>query len=180
MNDITLVAKAMDFAAQKHTDQRRKGSNDEPYINHPAEVAYLLASTGADVETVAAGYLHDTVEDTETKHEEILREFGENISDIIREVTDDKSLPKAERKRLQLEHAKHASPSAKQVKIADKTSNLRSLFRAPPAGWDDQRKLEYINWSKAVVDNCRGVNAGLEACFDEAYKTVVKSLKPTV
>ena len=178
MDDIILITKAMNVAAQKHTDQRRKGANDEPYINHPAEVGHLLAVNGADAVTIAAGYLHDTVEDTETSHEEILREFGENISDIIKEVTDDKSLPKAERKRLQLEHAKHASPAAKQVKIADKTSNLRSLFRAPPKDWDDKRKLEYINWSKAVVDNCRGVNAKLEACFDEAYTRVVKSLKP--
>ena len=178
MTDIALLAKAFDFAAQKHIDQRRKGANAEPYINHPAEVAHILAASGASLATVAAGMLHDTIEDTETTYEELKREFGENIADIVRECSDDKSLPKAERKRLQAETALHKSDEARQVKIADKISNLRSILKSPPDGWGTERKLEYFNWSKSVVDNCRGINGKLEREFDAVYKSGLRQLQP--
>jgi guanosine-3',5'-bis(diphosphate) 3'-pyrophosphohydrolase len=178
MNDIALLTKAFDFSAHKHVDQRRKGENAEPYINHPIEVANLLAENGASLNTILGGILHDTIEDTGTTHEELKRAFGENIADIVRECTDDKSLPKAERKRLQAENALHKSDEARQIKIADKISNLRSILTSPPDGWTDKRKQEYFDWAKSVVDNCRGLNKGLEEEFDRTYKRGMAVFKP--
>lgn len=168
----TLLSKALLFAAKKHTDQRRKGERAEPYVNHLIEVVDLLATHtgGTDGVLLAAGALHDTIEDTNTKYDDLKREFGENIADIVQECTDDKSLPKAERKRLQVEHAPHKSDRAKMVKMADKISNLRSILDSPPPDWSETRKREYFNWAKDVIDGCRGVNAGLEKEFDETYK----------
>jgi len=177
---IPSLTRALMFAAQKHTDQRRKGDRAEPYVNHLMDVVDTLArhTGGRDVELLIAGALHDTIEDTETEYEELKREFGENVADIVRECTDDKSLPKQERKRLQAEHAPHKSDRARMVKIADKTSNLRTIFDSPPPDWDDARKLDYFNWSKSVVDGCRGLNAGLEQEFDDLYKKGTSKFAP--
>jgi len=176
MNEnVLLIARALDFAARKHVDQRRKGEAEEPYINHVAEVASLLAEAtgGEDAVLVAAGLLHDTIEDVGVTHAELAQAFGPEVADLVQEVTDDKSLPKQERKRLQVEHAPHKSGRARQLKIADKTSNLRAIRNSPPKDWDEERKREYFDWAKRVVDGCRGVNAKLEATFDDAWKAGV-------
>jgi (p)ppGpp synthase/HD superfamily hydrolase len=167
---LLLAAAAVEFAAKRHVNQKRKGARAEPYFNHLAEVAGLIAiaTRGADAALVAAGYLHDTLEDTPTEYEELLSLFGEDVAALVSEVTDDKSLPKAERKRLQIVHAAEATPRARLLKIADKTSNLRSLAASPPADWDSGRALEYVDWAEKVVAGCRGLNSGLEALFDAA------------
>lgn len=169
MNDTKRLLAAAAFAAKKHTGQNRKGKDEEPYINHPLEVANLLASVGGveDVEVLMAGLLHDTVEDTETTAHDIELRFGKRTAGIVMEVTDDKSLPKAERKRLQVEHAPHLSTGAKLVKLADKISNITDILERPPAGWDDQRRREYVEWGENVVNGVRGTNSELERHFDE-------------
>ncbi|MCP1559408.1 UNVERIFIED_ORG: (p)ppGpp synthase/HD superfamily hydrolase [Methylobacterium sp. SuP10 SLI 274] len=168
--DVALVSRAADFAARRHADQKRKGAAHEPYVNHLAEVASLLAETMGepDAALVAAGWLHDTVEDTQTDREELERLFGPRVASLVAEVTDDKSLPKAERKRRQVEAAPHKSAGAKAIKLADKTSNLRSLTASPPEGWERQRIADYIAWAQEVVAGCRGTNAALEDRFDRA------------
>jgi guanosine-3',5'-bis(diphosphate) 3'-pyrophosphohydrolase len=118
---------------------------------------------------LAAAILHDTIEDTETTEAELLREFGQEIASIVMEVTDDKSLPKSERKRLQIEHAATISPRAKLVKLADKICNLRDITHSPPAAWPLQRQQEYFDWAKAVVDQLHGAHPVLEHIFDQAY-----------
>ena len=149
-----LVLKALAFAAHKHRDQRRKDNNASPYINHPIALATVLCNEGGitDVNVLCAALLHDTIEDTETTPTELTELFGKTISDLVMEVTDDKSLPKAERKRLQIEHAANASYEAKLVKLADKISNLRDIANCPPADWDSNRKQEYFDWAKKVID----------------------------
>ena len=117
---------------------------------------------------ISAGWLHDTLEDTATSKEELVFLFGKEVAGIVAEVTDDKSLPKAERKRLQVETTAKKSPQARLLKIADKTSNLRSLAISPPEGWDTRRMVEYGEWAEAVVASCRGLNAPLEIAFDQA------------
>lgn len=163
---------AISFAATKHRDQRRKDLAASPYINHPIALANVLANeAGIDDERVlVAALLHDTVEDTETTEQELAKEFGQEIAGIVLEVTDDKALPKVERKRLQIEHAGTISRRAKLVKLADKICNLRDLASSPPADWSLQRKRDYFDWAKAVVDGLRGTHPGLEAIFDEAFK----------
>jgi GTP diphosphokinase / guanosine-3',5'-bis(diphosphate) 3'-diphosphatase len=165
MNDLVLVSRAADFAAERHRDQRRKGKGQVPYVNHLADVARLLAvaTKGADAELVAAGWLHDTVEDTATSHNELVSAFGDDVASLVREVTDDKSLPKAERKRLQVVKTPAKTPRAKMIKLADLTSNLRQL----PDDWEAQRIHEYFEWADQVAAGCRGVNAELERTFDQ-------------
>lgn len=168
-NPLHLLLDAAQYAADRHRDQRRKDAESTPYINHPLDVAALLAQHGIDdTQVLAAAILHDTVEDTETSIEELEARFGNRIAGIVGEVTDDKSLAKAERKRLQVEHAPHKSRAAKLVKIADKTSNLRDIVAGPP-DWPVERKRDYFDWGKQVVDGMRGVHAELEAAFDAAY-----------
>ncbi|TFG59551.1 MAG: HD domain-containing protein [Spirochaetales bacterium] len=165
--DQTLLLKAVNFAAKKHSKQRRKGEHQDPYINHPVEVALLIAEVGGvtDAEVLAAAILHDTIEDTDTTAEEIEKNFGGRILSLVREVTDDKSLPKEERKKLQVEHAASLSPEAVMIKIADKISNVGDVTHSPPRGWNRQRRKDYLAWAESVVVNCKNKNGALEARF---------------
>ncbi len=174
--DIVTVARALHFSAQRHAGQRRKGATAEPYVNHLAEVALLLAEAGLDATVVAAGLLHDTIEDTATTTAELEAAFGRDTAALVAEVTDDKGLPRERRKQLQIETAAVKSRAAKAIKIADKISNLRSLAASPPLGWDPARKRDYLRWAKAVVDQCRGVHPGLELLFDQAHEQGLASL----
>jgi guanosine-3',5'-bis(diphosphate) 3'-pyrophosphohydrolase len=169
--ELAPLLKALAFAAHKHRDQRRKDPEASPYINHPIALADVLVNEGGvtDVEVLCAALLHDTVEDTATTHEELATVFGARVARIVAEVTDDKTLSKAERKRLQVEHAGSLSPEAKLVKLADKICNLRDVAERPPASWDLARRREYFDWAKRVVDGLRGAHPGLEAAFDAAY-----------
>lgn len=179
MNTINKLLEAASFAAQKHRDGRRKGSDAEPYINHPLEVANLLANVGgvSDVDILLAAVLHDTIEDTETTREELEDRFGKRVSEFVLEVTDDKNLPKQERKRLQIEHAPHLSAEAKQIKLADKISNIRDITNNPPHEWSLQRRREYIEWGESVATGLRGVNRPLENLFDQTVANARARLK---
>ena len=168
-----LLARAIDFAAGQHADQRRKGDAAEPYVNHLAEVAGLVAEAtgGSDTNLVAAAFLHDVVEDTGVTLAQVTEMFGEDVAALVGEATDDMSLPKAERKRLQIVHAPTLSPRAKRLKLADKISNLRDLAASPPKDWDDERRRAYVDWAREVAAGLRGVDPWLEARFDEAAAT---------
>lgn len=168
---IAVVLAASAFAAHKHRDQRRKGADASPYINHPIAVANVLANEAGitDPTILAAALLHDTIEDTATTPEELEIEFGAKIASVVAEVTDDKALPKQERKRLQIEHAATLSVEAKLVKLADKICNVRDMSHSPPVNWSFERKAEYFTWAKQVVDAMRGVSPVLESLFDKAF-----------
>jgi guanosine-3',5'-bis(diphosphate) 3'-pyrophosphohydrolase len=174
--ELALLLKALAFAAHKHRDQRRKDADASPYLNHPISLADVLVNEGgvSDVEVICAALLHDTVEDTATTHEELVDAFGARVARIVAEVTDDKQLAKAERKRLQVVRAPHISREAKLVKLADKIANLRDVAQRPPAGWDLARRREYFDWAKQVIDGLRGAGGEemrrLEAAFDAAYE----------
>lgn len=118
---------------------------------------------------ICGALLHDTIEDTETTAEELVALFGKGIAKIVLEVSDDKALPKAERKIKQIEHARHASKRAKLVKLADKISNLRDILNSPPSDWSTTRKQEYFDWAKQVVDQVRDASKKLSATFDDVY-----------
>jgi (p)ppGpp synthase/HD superfamily hydrolase len=166
---LTALLQALDFAAKKHRSQRRKGGLDAPpYINHPIEVALILASVGGidDVGTLQAAALHDTIEDTGTTAAELDAAFGVEVRMLVDELTDDKNLPQDERKRLQIEHAPTLSDRAKRIKLADKISNIREVTYSPPPDWKLERRLAYLDWSEAVVAGCRGVSPSLERYYD--------------
>ena len=169
--ELALVLKALAFAAARHRDQRRKDAGASPYINHPIALADVLVNEGRvhDVTVLAAALLHDTLEDTETLPAEIESAFGAGVLGVVLEVTDDRNLPKAERKRLQIEHAAHVSREAKLVKLADKICNLRDVAENPPANWSLERKQEYYDWAKRVIDPLRGVHPQLETVFESVY-----------
>lgn len=169
--DLRLLLKAFAFAAEKHRDQRRKDAKASPYINHPIALADVLVNEGGvtEVEVLCAALLHDTIEDTETTPEELEQAFGPRIAAIVLEVTDNKMLKRVTRKRMQVEHAARASRQAQLVKLADKICNLRDVADRPPAKWDLQRRQEYFEWAKQVIDGLRGAHPGLEAAFDAAY-----------
>jgi len=169
---MNRLLQAIHFAALKHSAQRRKNAAASPYINHPVEVAHHLAEVGGveDEDILIAALLHDTIEDTETSEEEIRKAFGDRVASLVSECTDDENLPKCERKRLQIEHAPGKSVGAKQIKIADKTSNLRAILADPPTDWSTQRQLEYFQWAQKVVAGLTGVNSRL----DEEVSAVIR------
>lgn len=171
MRELSVLLDAVLFAAERHRNQRRKDADASPYINHPIALAHLLATTGGvnDVVVLQAAILHDTIEDTETTEAELRARFGADVTNIVLEVTDDKSLSKLRRKELQVEHAQDKSPGAALVKLADKTCNLRDIAAAPPADWPLARRQEYFDWAKRVVDGLPAVSAELRAAFDEAF-----------
>jgi uncharacterized protein (TIGR02452 family) len=132
-------------------------------------VAEVLARIGRvrDLVVLQAATLHDTIEDTDTTEQELAERFGVEVARIVAAVTDDKSLEKEERKRLQVEHASSLPYEAKLVKLADKICNVRDVLHSPPRKWSRKRRNEYVEWAQKVVDGCRGTNAALERHFDE-------------
>jgi len=168
MEPTALLLSALEFAAAKHRDQRRKGRGASPYINHPIEVARALAQIGGvtDAEILSAAILHDTVEDTQTSPAEIEEVFGARIRSLVEEVTDDKGLSQPERKRLQIVHAPTLSPGAKLIKLGDKLCNVHDVIHDPPPSWDPERRRAYLAWAREVVDQIRGTNVELESTFD--------------
>jgi len=169
--NLTILFQALSFAAHKHRDQRRKDDHGSPYINHPIAVARVLCEEAgvSDTQVLCAALLHDTVEDTDTSPEELEAKFGPDIRSVVMEVTDDKRLNKAERKRLQVERAAGVSDAAKLIKLADKICNLRDVVDAPPVSWELARRQAYFDWARKVAEQVRGTNARLESLFDAAY-----------
>jgi guanosine-3',5'-bis(diphosphate) 3'-pyrophosphohydrolase len=167
---MEIVLEAAAFAAEKHRNQRRKDEEASPYINHPIQLAYILVQAGIeDPVVLAAALLHDTIEDTNTTLDELEIVFGYEIANIVAECSDDKRLSKLERKLAQIEHAAKISPRAKLVKLADKIANVSDINGAPPAGWSLERKREYFDWARQVVDRIRGTHAELESRFDAEF-----------
>ncbi len=182
MKEWITVLKAADAAARWHVHQRRKGAAKEPYINHLLEVASLVAEAteGKDSNLVIAALLHDAIEDCEVPHELIAETFGTDVADLVMEVTDDKGLPKDQRKKIQAETAHKKTPRAKILKLADKTSNLRTLVTSPAPDWSVRRKIEYIAWARKVAAGLRGANDYLEKRFEEAARAAEQSLLPSL
>jgi len=181
-SDLALVLRAASFSADRHRRQNRKGYDPPPYINHPLEVASILANVGGvtDATTLVAALLHDTIEDTSATGEDLESHFGREVRLLVQEVTDDKKLEKAERKRLQIEHTPSLSVAAKQIKLGDKICNTRDVVENPPSDWSLQRRREYLDWAAQVVAGCRGANEALERCFDQVLSEGRETLRREV
>jgi guanosine-3',5'-bis(diphosphate) 3'-pyrophosphohydrolase len=178
ISNVVLVLRAAEFAAHRHRRQRRKGRTKRPYIGHCIEVARLIAEVGKvdDANILAAAILHDVIEDTKTTRGELRKEFGAAIDALVSEVTDDKTLDKDVRKRLQIETAPKLSAGAKVVKLADKISNVREIAADPPLNWDVERRQKYFAWAREVVDAMGRINPGLEQLFDSTLEDATRSL----
>ena len=175
---IRLISEAAELAARRHNGMARKGRGNEPYINHLAEVANLLATAtdGADAELVAAGWLHDVIEDTDTTREELAQKFSDRVASLVVECTDDMSLPKPERRRRQIVDAPKKSAGAKLIKIADKISNIGARIHRDPSADERDDLAGYTDWAEQVVAGCRGGNAFLDQTFDKTVKLARSSL----
>jgi len=176
LDDVGLLLKTLRFAADKHKRQRRKDKEQTPYINHPIEVAERIWNTGnhKDVKVICAALLHDTVEDTDTSFAEIEELFGGQIAALVKEVTDDKSQPKAVRKQNQINHAPHLSLGAKHINLGDKTSNVKDISASPPPDWSHERRAEYLAWTEKVVATIVGTNKAME---DDYFATLARAKK---
>lgn len=175
--DLRRLVAALHYAATHHKDQRRKDRDGSPYINHPIALLQILAVEAGvtDADVLCAAVLHDVIEDcAHTEEERVLREaeieaqFGLQVLDIVRDVTDDKALPQDERKQQQIDQARQLVHGAKLVKLADKTANLRDVAHNPPASWPLERRRAYFDWARAVVDAIGPAHAGLRKLFEQA------------
>ena len=176
MNDIELIIKAAEFAAEKHKFQRRKGFLRIPYVNHPLKVCKLLSDVGEhNLDLLVSAILHDVLEDTDATFEELNKLFGESISSIVFEVSDNMKLSEMERKELQISKAPFLSDNAKLIKISDKYCNISDLINYP-INWSKERKINYINWSLKVYEGCKGRNNKL----DEMFMSICKEAKNSI
>lgn len=167
------------FAAVRHRDQKRKGLYGEPYINHLLEVAQLLTLEGIeDEDVIAAAILHDSVEDVGVTFEELEERFGPRITGFVRELTDDMRLHSHLRKQLEVAHAPNMSAEAQAIKVADKLSNVRAIYSSPPEGWSLERKRDYCEFARALVQSCPEAPKGLVERFEQAYLEVMQRLAP--
>ncbi len=173
-----ILLKAINFAARKHRFQNRKGMDNIPYINHCIQVADSLANIGneKDTSTLIAAVLHDTLEDTQTELHEIEELFGKEVSDIDTEITDDMSMTPEERKEIQLSQIEKLSVKAKKIRIADKACNIKDISR-PGLKWTKDRKLDYLKYSKDLIDKIRGTNEFLEQEFDRQFEKAIKIIE---
>ncbi|SRR6266849_2863521 len=171
---LVRILAAASFAAKAHAGQKRKGAAAEPYINHLIEVAELVASSGSelDVNLIMACFLHDVVEDTSVTPQEVARLFNDDVASLVMEATDNKTLPKDERKAMQVKTAPHKSARAQTLKLADKISNLRALLTSPPPDWSRERKRQYFEWARAVVSGFTSSNPYLFDEFEKTYQRI--------
>ena len=176
--DLNQIFEAAIFAAKKHQGQVRKDESRSPYVTHPISVAQTLFELGGitDTATLIAALLHDIIEDTSTTRDQVRTTFGDDILSLVLEVTDNKSLEKMERKRLQVLHAPHLSYRAKLIKLADKLTNCQDILFSPPRDWPLERRQEYIQWGADVVSQMRGTNPELEAAFDQVLADAQEQL----
>lgn len=178
----TLIHQAFDFAARAHQSQFRKNREERiPYFSHAARVAGLLEQAGFDEEVVAAGALHDTLEDTGVSRDDLARAFGARVAELVDHVTEqDKSLPWDERKKRYLERLEDAPVEALAVSCADKIHNIWSLIVTHRSGgevWavlkqDRAAQLERLSKLKALFRE--RFDHPLRDQFEEALETLEK------
>jgi len=134
---MVTTKKAFDFAREKHKGQV-DDQGDDYFKAHCCKVAQILEQVNAKPEIVAAGYLHDTIEDTDTTYEELVSVFGKEIADLVYEVTHE---GRADNKGYYFPRLK--SKDAILIKFADRLSNLTRM-----QSWDEKRQEQYIRKSK--------------------------------
>jgi len=165
MSNRAIVFEALDFAARRHRDQRRKGPGGAPYVNHLIEVVRLLSVVAGveDPEVLAAGALHDVLEDTKTQPEELTEHFGSRVTNLVRSLTDDRTLSRETRRAITLKHLSIAEEIVRLIKLADLTSNVAEL----PSDWDHERRQTYLDWSARAAQLCFGQSEALDRLYQQ-------------
>lgn len=178
---LDLVKRAADFARQWHGGQRRPNKSQEPKIDHIAEVAQLVTDAGGRDVEIAAAWLHDVVEDTAVTLVDVRETFGADVAVLVDGLTDPPdfaALPLAQRKALQVQRLQKKPNGVKRVKIADQTSNVKSVLEDPPLDWDARKSLTYIVGAKQLADVCAGLSPYLDACFANYYQAGLQKYEP--
>ncbi len=169
---------ALNFAALRHRSQRRKGRAGAPYVNHLIEVAHILTSHGLDhTDLLCAAVLHDVIEDAGVTADDLRQRFGNRVTSIVLEVTDDDELPFWDRKLRQIQRAPSLSEDAQHLRVADKISNLRGILTSPPERWSLERKLAYYAWAEQVVAGCTRATPSLLRTFSAVHETGAAALQ---
>lgn len=180
MEDKNIIEKAKAFATRIHADQKQNDVDASPRFPHFIEVAQLVTESGGSANEIAAAWLHDSVEDTPTTLEDIRKEFGDEVADMVDGLTDPKGfevLPVAERKAKQAERILTKSASVKRVKIADQSSNVRAVGTKVFLDMQGERAVAYLNGAKAIVEGCKGVSPYLDKIFQERYDIALQNLE---
>ncbi|MGL6228606.1 MAG: HD domain-containing protein [Culicoidibacterales bacterium] len=146
-----MLRTAIEFARLKHLNQYRKSSGRPNYISHLFNVLERLQKISDNQNLHCAGMLHDTIEDTDTTDAELRSLFGDEIADLVLELTDDKSLEKHVRKQIQIDSASAKSELACYICIADKLDNCTSVVFDPPHDWDIERRKQYMDWAGKCI-----------------------------
>lgn len=170
----TLVPRANQYARKAHEGMGfiTACGYDRPQLEHLQEVADLVWASGGSETEVAAAWLHDSVEDTSVTLEDIRREFGEGVMELVHELTDPEEIrhfPTAERKQKQAERISGESENARRIKLADQTSNVRCVTVDPKATWTLEGRKNYALGAKQIADRCKGISAVLDEAFDREY-----------
>ena len=165
------------FAEERHYGQVRKGSKSIPYFEHIKEVVELvkISSTKIADSVIIASYLHDIVEDCKATRNEIKDLFGRDVIKLVEEMTDKPSNSETERRSNQIMAAKLLSVDASLIKLADKISNLESLFHDTPLSWN-KKITEYTRWGQKVVENSPYKNTVLLRRFNKICLQIDKKL----
>jgi len=172
--DSPYLTSVLAYAEQKHAGQLRKGAREEAYIHHVVDVAEIVTDvTNGDESIIAAALLHDVIEDSDATSEEIGKAFGQEVADLVVELTDAPGLAERDRRQAQIDHAPHLSDTAKLIKIADKISNLKEMTVDPPASWNAAQQRAYLDWGEAVFVGLKGLNENL----DELFRATAQELK---
>lgn len=174
------VRRADEYAARAHAGQYRKGKPGAPlvpYIEHPRAVARILHHEAGidDPVILQAALLHDTMEDTGATHENLVAEFGHDVADVVRELTNPADFGPGGKAAWQAAHAKTMSARAAAVKVADKTANLRDLIQSPP-DWPSDRKRQYFEDAMQVVQSMGQRHPIMEQLFSTTYLTGLDKL----
>jgi guanosine-3',5'-bis(diphosphate) 3'-pyrophosphohydrolase len=172
--DDDLVPRAAQFARKVHDGMGfvSVGGHDRPQIEHLQEVADLVWVSGGSEIEIAAAWLHDSVEDTSATLEGIEKLFGKDVAKLVHELTDAeelKYLPTAERKQIQANRIRNESESARRIKMADQTSNVRRVTIDPKDGWTVDGRRNYVIGAYKIAEQCKGLNAILDAAFNREY-----------
>lgn len=179
--NLDLIDYAIYFATKAHNGQKRKSDKEVDMIFHPYTVAMIIQRAGGSDNAVIAGLLHDVVEDTKYTLEDIINEFGEDIANIVSEVSEKKELEWDERKQEAIDRIKTASLDGKLVECADKVSNLETMYNLYEEIGDEiwnsfkrpkeKQKWYYTEMYKAVIENTTEENI----LFDR-YKKILEKL----
>lgn len=167
---IEVICRTVAFAAEKHKGQKRKNKEKTHYISHPLGVTYNLMHYGdvRDVALITASLLHDMLNQQGCSYSELEKEFGKQVADYVKEVTDDKSPSRAALRRAQLIKAPNISQGAAQIKLADYLYNVGDLLHSPPETWNQGRIDRYYQWIQTLLDRLPPANEKLKGAVQQA------------